>query len=242
MSPRPARTFLCLVLLLLSACDTPPPVTPQSQPLVSAQESSAPQQSRIRVPEVAGAVQDVVPVGELVARYPALGALSEAQLQQAVGALHLVPGPCRPCAGAEMHLARCSILAPSPACANVPGLVARAAAAASRSRPLNEIIETVHYPDVWTQLPPAPTGRVAVELVLAPEDPWTPEALATRRALEVKYGIGIEIRVSEPGGQIAAALEVRTTPTWAVAGYRMRGVQSAPALGRLIDRELRRSP
>jgi hypothetical protein len=107
---------------------------------------------------------------------------------------------------------------------------------------LREIMETVHYPDVWTPLPPASSGRVAVDLVLAPDDPWTQEALAARRSLEGRYGDGIEVRLSGTGGKIAAALGVRTTPTWAVAGYRMRGAQSAPALGRLIDRELRSSP
>jgi len=242
VNPCPVRTISALALLLLCACDSPPAAAPQSAPLDAAQEPPAPQKSQVRVPKMPGAVQDVVPVAELVARYPALGALSEAQQQIAVGALHLVPGPCGPCTETGAHLARCATHEPSPDCANVPGLVTRAARAAAQAKTLDAVIESVHYPDAWMPLPEASSGAVAVDLVLAPEDPWTQEALAARRALEGRYGDGIEVRLSAPGGEIAAALGVRSTPTWAVAGYRMRGAQSAPALGRLIDRELRSSP
>jgi hypothetical protein len=98
-------------------------------------------------------------------------------------------------------------------------------------------MESVHYPDIWLPLPGQP-DRVDVHLVLEANSPWAKEGRATRAALEAKYGDRIEITVHPLGSPVAKALGVDTTPAWAVAGYRMRGAQSALALQRLLDREM----
>jgi protein-disulfide isomerase len=100
-------------------------------------------------------------------------------------------------------------------------------------------MESVHYPDIWAPLPGGSVEKVLVDLVLAEADPWAAEALVAKAAIEKQFGGTIEVRVSGPTGPVALALGVRATPTWAVAGYRMRGAQSAAALARLIDRELK---
>jgi len=214
---------------------------PQSTAVPGLEAAPPPAPLKIVVPEKPGTLEDLVPMAELVARYPSVAALSEPHRQIAVGAMHLVPGPCGPCADQSQHLARCALQQASPKCANIPGLVRRATTDAGEGKPFKAVLEAIHYPDVWTALPPGASGRVPIDLVIGGADPWDAEAQSARSALEGRYGDKIQVRVHSPESDLAKALGVRATPTWAVAGYRMRGAQSAPALGRLIDRELGRA-
>lgn len=233
------RLSTILVLVFLGCGQTEQPSAPQSVAVEQVTASSTSEAKRVVVPEKPGAVVDVVSSAELVGRYGVLAALSEPQKQVAVGSLHLVPGPCAPCAEAKEHLARCAMRPSTPACGNISALVGRAAARASQPLPLKQVMESVHYPDIWAPLPGGSVEKVLVDLVLAEADPWAAEALVARAAIEKQFGDTIEVRVSGPTGPVALALGVRATPTWAVAGYRMRGAQSAAALARLIDRELK---
>ena len=103
------------VLFFAAACgDRPAPGPPQSVPVSAApSEAQTATPKQVLVPKSPGAVSDVVDPADLVARYPSLAGLTEAHQRVAVGALHLVPGACGPCAEASEHLARCAMRAPS---------------------------------------------------------------------------------------------------------------------------------
>ena len=194
------------------------------------------------VPKQPGAVEDVVAVEAIGGRYPSVLTLDGQPREIAVGALHLVPGPCAPCAEADEHLARCAMRVPTPQCANVPDLVEAAVRAAASGLPLKAVMEQVHYPDIWVALPDGEPGRVTVDLVVAANDPWGSEVLAAKAALQGRYGDKVQVRVTGTDGEIYGRLGVAATPVWAVAGYRMRGAQSAPAIGRIIDRHIKGQP
>ena len=235
-------TAWALLGLLIACGESSPPAPPQSVPIVNVPQGEAQAPQKVFVPKDGGAVQDVVAAAEFGLKYPALLGLKGATQQIALGAMHLVPGPCEPCIEADEHLARCAMRVATSKCANIPRLVAVAVSAAEAGKPLNAVMEQVHYPDTWLPLPPAASGRVAVDLVVGADDPWAADVMRAKSRLEFRYGPKIEVRVSAPDGDIFTQLGVATTPVWAVAGYRMRGAQSAPAIGRIIDRHIAVQP
>ena len=231
------------LLFLLSGCgDSAPKATPQSVPVGQAAEPPAQEPLTVVVPKDPAAVRDVVPIEEFGLKYPALLALQGRTRDVALGVMHLVPGPCGPCMEAEEHLARCAMRPTTAKCINIPRLVAAAVGAAAAGKSFNAVKETVDYPDIWLPLPPVASGRVAVDLVVAPDDPWAEDVMRAKSRLEFRFGPKIEVRVSGPDGDIYKQLVVTTTPVWAVAGYRMRGAQSAPAIARIIDRHIAVQP
>ncbi len=236
MSRTPARAARALICLAMG-CGTDAPPPPQSKAVAVQAPSELAGAQRVVVPRESGAVLDPVYPAELLALYPEIAALPNAQQQIAVAALNLVPGPCAPCAEAGEHLARCALRTPTPACANVPGLVGRAASGAGAGVALKGVMESVHYPDIWLPLPTEGPG-VPVYLVLEPESAWAREGRSTEAALRARYGSRVRVTEHRLDSELARTLAVRTTPAWAVAGYRMRGAQSPNALARLIEREL----
>ena len=200
-----------------------------------------------RSPTVVHVGPNQVPVTAeaMAARWPTVQVLARDAQQRLTTSMNLVPGPCAPCIADKESLARCALRPASDGCANIPALVQRAARVAADGEREDAIREAVHYPDHWVDFPkedgvrigPA-SAEVRIDLWCDPDNPWTNAAMDTANALRTDNLGAVRIHVHGLDSVSGRAVDARATPTWAIAGYRMRGAQSAHALGRLIDREI----
>ncbi len=222
------------------ACGGEEPAPPQSAPVSSSDGPPTAAKMTIQAGE------EPVPVGvpALVGRWPALGELDQASQRRVAAALNLVPASCAPCREERESLARCSLRSPSPVCANTGPLVTRAVKLGAAAAPLEVIRDAVNYPDAWFPTP-SESGEVIgeqaapvrVDLWRDRASPWAGTAQDMVAELQQRFPGTIRIHIHDKDSESAVAFGVRSTPTWAVAGYRMRGAQSLKALSRIVVRE-----
>jgi len=222
-----------------------PPTPPQSEPVL--------QEARSTPPAMQVVTLDAEPVpvsqADLAAQWPPIHRLKPSAQEVVTTALNLVPGPCEPCAQDHESLARCALRPPTEACKNVRRLIRRATRMAQRGDGIEAVREAVHYPDNWLLYTPdtgemvgPPSAGVRVDLWRDASSLWSRVADTTVARLVDRYPGAVRVHIHDLKSPSGLAIGARTTPTWAVAGYRMRGAQSPDALGRLIEREIAHPP
>ncbi len=176
---------------------------------------------------------------ELSAIVPEFSALSDESGRAAALALADVSAPCAPCERPLTMLSDCALKAPA-GCENLPRLLRRVARAAQTETNPERLRALVAYGDVWVSgaAPPEPKGRIPLELWLDPQSPLAPRV--REQLAQLTEGQPVDVTVRDPGAEPELAQErgVRSSPTWIINGYRLRGFQSNAALGMTLHREL----
>jgi hypothetical protein len=186
--------------------------------------------------QVVSGTKPIVSAESLASRWPSLGALESSQLRAVMIAFNLVPGPCGPCWLKHESLAECALREPVSGCGNIPSLVRRAARMAARNVDESGLRQALNYPDIWIPSEQE-DGVVQVGLWIEDQSHWAEQATATAAALLERFPSDVQVQTHDINGARAKQVDARTTPTWTIAGYRMRGAQSLNALARIVDRE-----
>ena len=182
--------------------------------------------------------------GELIARWPALAGLAEADQQAGVGTLNVVPAPCEPCAGKSFGL--CAVSPPT-GCEILAPLVDRALRLQVGGAPLEVLRAAVSYADHWVPHTPASpmwTGADVPAMLEIWVDPKSPlmdvvEVTLAQVAASPEYAQLKVVRQDlSTQATLAASRGVRSVPTYFVNGHRLRGAQSSGAILRLVRMEI----